>query len=200
MKAINLVCLLLGVLAVGCGSSPNTGTNPTGPGTPTPTVLKLNGAEYKPIEKGTLESTETTVKGTGSLIFRQPRTEEDSNFALAFTLEDAGSVTLVANSDAELKNAVKLTFARQGKKLKVILKVADEPEGDLSEEFEAFAADAPLSISVDVHGHGHVIVWVGDGEEQEYAFTARVPGRLWGLVLDKATVTGAVADKAKDVH
>lgn len=168
-------------------------------GTTPPAGLTLNGAQYQLLEKGTLVSTPNSVSGTGSLTFKDPLKAEDNNYTLAMNLEDQGSVTLAANSDAELKAAVKLTFTRQGKALKVVLAVGDKKD-DLSEEFSEVPADAQLKLSIDIHGHGHIVIWVGDGDEQEYSFTGDLEGKTWGLLLDRAAVTAAKVDKAKDVH
>ena len=144
-----------------------------------------------------LKSTEASVSGKGALLFKAPLKEDDNNYDLSFALEENGSLTLSANTNDELKGGANLTFARSGKVLKVQL-LAGNTNDDLSEEFSAVDASAPLRISVDVHGHGHLVVWVGAGGKQEYSFDAKLAGLRWGLSLNKASVTGAVPDKAKD--
>lgn len=179
--------------------SPSPTPNPTPTPTPTPGVTALNGVEYEVLEPGTLVSTANNVKGTGVLQVKKALAEEDNNFALNFTLADKGALTLVANAEKGLKDGANLTFARDGKTLKVLLKVGSQ-EDDLSTDFENVAADSTLSIAVDVHGHGHLIIWVGEGEEQEYAFNADLEGTSWGLRLTDASLNSIKADKPKEEH
>lgn len=169
--------------------------DPVGPGPGA--TLKLNGAEYQVMGGGAVKSSESSVAGTGTILFKQALPEEDNNYALEFALEDGGSVTLIADADDSLKGGANLTFLREGKALKVKL-VAGKTNDDLSGDFTTVDASVPLKISVDVHGHGHLIIWVGDGEEQEFAFNAKVAGLRWGLTLDKSTVTAAKPGEAHE--
>jgi len=169
-----------------------------GPG-PGPTALSLNGAEYQVLGQGDLKSTATSVTGTGVVVFKNALKQDDNNFDLRFSLEDAGALTLIGSADAQLKGGAEISFAREGKALKVKLSAGGQVD-DLSEEFTQYNAEGELHISVDIHEHGHLIVWVGEGEEQEYSFTAKLAGLQWGLSLNKASVTGAKDDKAKEEH
>lgn len=169
-----------------------------GPG-PGPTALSLNGAEYQVIGQGDLQSTPSSLTGTGVVAFKNPLKQADNNFDLRFSLEEAGTLTLIGSADAQLKGGAEITFERQGKALKVKLSAGGQVD-DLSEEFTQYSAEGPLHLSVDIHEHGHLVVWVGDGEEQEYSFPAKLAGLQWGLSLNKASVTGAKDDKPKEDH
>lgn len=177
--------------AAGCGNSSGGGDAIE--------LAKLNGVEYGLLDKAGLTVTPASVTGTGSIIIREPRPADDSNYALAFALQPGGSVKLVTNSDRKLATGVTLTFTRPATgTLKVVLAIGSE-KFDISGDFDSIAVDQPIVLDADVHAHGHAIVWAG-GAENEYAFTTRVAGKLWGLTLDKATVTDARATKAKEQH
>ena len=188
LKALCLSFVLLFVSA--CGST--TGSK----GNPSVTMHRLNGAEYGFIENGTLKATETSVAGTGKILFRDARPHEDSSYLISFSLEDGGSIHLVTNADNKLSSGITLTFARSGAKLSMIVQVGSE-KYDVSADFAALDATKPQRVDLEVHGHGHVKVYGVGSEMLEYGFRTRVPGRFWGFVLDRATLTEAKADKAK---
>lgn len=193
MKSKSLILfsfsLLSALFLVGCGK--------TGTGNPTLKPLpKLNGAEYLPLDKAGLDTTsETKVAGTGSLIFKNPRPSDDSNFQITFQLEPQSLLTLVTNANENLEQGVSITFTRPAanKTLRVTAKVGNK-DYDYSIDFAARDASAPLTFSVDVHGHGHIIFYDGNNKEQEYA-TPAVGAKFYGLILNKATVTKFVAGK-----
>jgi len=207
-----MALLLAAMLVVGCGSNdpqpgPPQGTGGNGGGNQgggqggggQPTVYKLNGAEYS-VLSGTLTATETSVTGQGTLSFKEPRVDDDNNYELVFTLPEAGaSLTLTTNADNQLKNGVALTFSREADgKLKVVL-LAGTQTIDLTEQFNGMAATASLSFPVDIHQHGDLIVDLPEGAAGE-EFNFRPSGHFWGLVLNKAVVTKAKADKPKHPH
>lgn len=158
----------------------------------------LKGVEFGLLEKGSLVIGPDSVSGTGAVIFREPRSEADNNYALSFSLADQGSLRIVSNSNTRLTSGLNLTFGRKGSELKVNLVVGPE-KWDLSGDFFTVPADKPLSVQIDVHAHGHTIVWVGS-DEFEYAFKTKLAGNFWGLALDKVTLTDARAAKPKKPH
>jgi len=181
------------LLMAGCGGSPKSSQNPID-------VYRLNGIEYGVLDKGSLDFSDTRISGKGTLIFKDPAKSDDNNYALTFSLEEGGSLTLVANSDAKLAEGVRYTFSRTGSRLKVVLSAGASETYDVSETFAAVPASSLPLMEIDVHGHGHSIVWAAGNKLDEFAFTTRVTGRLWGLRLDKATVTQAKIGKAKEEH
>ena len=97
----------------------------------------------------------------------------------------------------KLESAIKTRLTRKGDALKVEVLVGNERK-DVSADFTAIKASAPLKFDIDVHGHGHVI-FLGMGENPpEVGFSTRVPGRFWGLVLDRvSSLTKAKAGNKK---
>lgn len=125
-------------------------------------------------------------------------TEEDNNFALGFSLESGGSMSLIANCDKDLKNGVEIEISRQEKRLRVILQTHQGAQ-DISEHFVRVDASQKFNISVDVHGHGHVMIDGVEDDELEFAIP-RVRGEVWALKANRATIFKAVQSKAKHQH
>lgn len=191
MKRVTLALLVALGLSAGCGSNSKGGPeNPASPQSKT-----LNQVEYVVLEDSGLVLNNSSIEGRGKIAFVEPRPGEDSNYVLQFSLADGGSLKLVANAQAKLKGGVELVFAREGSALKVVLDGAD-----LSEGFTGEDAAKPLSFKIDVHAHGHAIFWLSDGSELAEPFRARPKGVLWGLELNRAQVTGAVAGHALEEH
>ncbi len=193
---------VLGLLCVlnACGSSST--TSPT-----------FNSVEYVVVNAGTLSATPTNLSGAGSLVFKAPLSQVGSknSYRVTFTLQDTGSVTLVANSTVALASGVSVKFTRSGNTLNASL-ITTGGTTDISSRFTGVDASTALTYQVDVHNDespAHVLLW----DSAETSFTtaaARVnsensglnalgqgTGTYWGLVLDKATVTAAVLSTAK---
>lgn len=193
MQKFNTVLFLMVSFAlVRCGE--NT------PGSQGPGVsnqgFSLNGLEYMMLDKGTLEATDLSLSGTGSIIFKEARSDEDNSYTLGFSLKDKGQVVLITNANSKLAGGANLAFARDGSQLVVTLTVGSESY-DISSDFSSIDAAGALNFTVEVHGHGHVVTQVG-ADKLEYSFTTKIPGRLWGLSIKDATITKAVAGKATE--
>lgn len=188
MKFFLRLFLILGLLVVvSCG------TNTLGRKV---SVNTLQGVEYIVLESNSLETSSSMIFGTGKIIFRAPRPEEDSRFLLDFTLEDGGSVTLISNANDQLEKGARIVFERSGTKLNVFLRAGAE-NYDLSSDFAGVDASLSLPWIAEIHAHGHaVLLWAGT--KSEYAFSTRPTDRLWGLALNKAKVTKATATKAEE--
>jgi len=183
MKTILLSTVLAALVIVGCGKT-ETKPNPI-------STSKLNGVEYVPLDKAALAMNDGGVGGTGSLVFRTPR-PKDNNYQLTFLLKPGGSVTLVTNADNALKGGANLKFSRTNdNKLSVTLS-AGAKSFDLSADFTTYNAGSDVTLQFDVHEHGHVIHFEKGAEKNEYAMD-KVAGTFWGLMLDQALVTNAVA-------
>lgn len=176
----------------GCGNPPGFGGNPV-------EVASLNGAEYGLMDKGTIQTTPTSIEGTGSILFRKELPEKDNNFDLDFSLSAGSTLTLLCGATKNLTDAATLTFERlDGDMLGVTFRSGNEFY-DLSSDFASMTLTGPLSISVDLHEHGHIVMWV-NGEENEYAFSNKWRGKYWGLTLKNARVTKASIGKPKKPH
>lgn len=185
--------LALSYLMGGCGTNtPGRSDNPSNPGK----KLEMQGAEYVLLEAGNLQ-TDGKLSGTGKVVFVEPR-EEDNHYSLAFFLKEGGSLSLVSNATKELASGAILKFTRTGSQLGMFLIVGSESY-DISSDFSTVNAETPQAFEMEIHAHGHVIIWLGT-ERFEYAFTTRVPGRLWGLILSDAEVTTARASGASEPH
>lgn len=160
-----------------------------------------------------------TLVGDGKAAAKQPAGEVSSqrNFALDFTLEDGGSVTLAAYATQALEKGVLVKFTRSANALKATL-TANGKDIDLSPVFTNVNASRRIGVLVDVHNNetpAHVIAWTSDIEnpsadnpvyesERDEQSRGAVPGNgqgtFWGLVLSKAKVTKADAGDRKFVE
>jgi hypothetical protein len=169
-------------------------------GTNTPgrkvTVSTLQGLDYLVLEGEQLETSSSSIKGTGKILFKAARPDEDSRFLFDFALEDSGSFKLVSNTNNSMTTGPSLLFQRAGEKLSVFLRIGPE-DYDISADFTDINASQSLSWIGEIHAHGHVILLV-NGNRYEYAFNAKPTDRLWGLELKSATVTKLAAKKAEE--
>lgn len=156
---------------------------------------KLNGLEYVALEKAALNTAAAdVVSGSGTLVFRYPRPDEDSNYKISFSLEPQGTLTLVANADDKLNGGVRVTFKR-GAADKLTLELTPNKNSDITADFPPQNAAGALTFNIDLHGHGHA-KFIGIGDVKEFGFT-KVTTKFWGMILNKASVTKALADKAE---
>lgn len=187
-----LIPLFLLSVVFGCGE------NRPGTSTPGIGVQPSNIAEYVLLQQGSLVATAEGLSGSGTVIFKESRKDEDNRYTLSFSLQDKGSLTLHSNANSKLQNGVTFTYKRDGDILQVILKRGAE-EYDVSTDFSEIKASEQLEFFVEIHGHGHVITEI-KGQEAEYAFS-QIQGQYnWGLSLENATVTKAEAGKATEEH
>lgn len=159
----------------------------------------LNGVCYSVVNAGTLQRSAANVSGTGSLLFTDPVGDVTArkNFALTFSLEEGGSIDLVAFSDASLQKGATVRLKRLGSALK-----AGAP--DHESEIPGVATNEKIStVSVDIHNdEGHLVVFSGaeaklEVEPDEAASIAKGTGTRWGLVLKNATVSSVAVSKNK---
>ncbi len=172
----------------------------------------LASKSYYLVDAGTLERTDSQIKGTGSVVFVSPLDGLDAktNYNLTFTLEDGGSVELVAHSDSTLSKGVSVVLSRAGSVLNAKLK-ADGTETE-TKVLGGITASGVAKISIDVHNDenpSHILIWDGAGDafaEDDALLNseAETPGQgkstAWGLVLTKATLTAATLAEPKFVE
>ena len=152
---------------------------------------------------GSVQTTGSGYTGSGSLIYNTPLDSIQSghSWALAFTLQDGGSLTLLSNTNNQLGSGVAVRFARTGAVLSVTLKAAGA-ETDVSSAFTSVDASGSMSLQVDIHNDetpAHVLVWSGtdfsegaallNSEDAGNEVPGSGSGTFWGLELNNATVS-----------
>ncbi|NRA44828.1 MAG: hypothetical protein HRU09_07730 [Oligoflexales bacterium] len=187
-------------VAVGCSDDDDSSSSSS---------YNLNGVSYNAVDAGTLTHGTTSISGAGSIVFVDPNAGQGNHYSLSFTLEDAGSLTLTSNAANDLTAGISLMFSRSGTTLTAKIK-NDSSEVDISSSFTDVDASGSLSFQSDFHNDEsptHILVWSGVTEftEDNAKFNSEdggeAPGQgagnLWGLVLDKASVTAATVTEAK---
>ena len=182
--------LALSVLVIGLASCSKSGGNPTAAAATTTLT-------------GSPQTTGSGYSGTGSLIYNTPLESVQSghSWALAFTLQDGGSLTLLSNTNNQLGNGVAIQFSRAGAVLSAKLKAAGS-ETDVSAAFTSIDASGAISLQVDIHNDetpAHVLVWSGtdfsegaallNSEDAGNEVPGSGSGTYWGLELNNATVS-----------
>ena len=158
----------------------------------------------------TLTPTDSSVSGTGSVVFTSSLGAVDSgkHFQVGALLDEGESVTIHAYSDEQLANGIDLTITRPENtptSLEVIL-----DNVNISGSFTTVAADQTINILMDVHNDenpAHVLIWP-EGEtkfgedttlinsEDTSPVTSQGAGAFWGLTLeDGAEITSASASE-----
>lgn len=163
------------------------------------------------LNPGSLRTDGSTVSGTGSLVVNQPLagTASGQSYALAFRLEDGGSLTLQSNASNRLQGGVALRFERLGAALRVKL-LAGGTENDVSDAFATLDATSELQLQIDLHNNevpAHILVWSGtdfsegaallNTEEAGREAPGNGSGQFWGLELAQANVTRATVSEPK---
>jgi len=172
------------------------------------------GSSYFVIDAGDLVRSESQIKGSGSIVFKSPlaSTDAKTNYNLTFSLEDGGSVELVAQSDGSLNKGVSVILTRAGTALNASLK-ADDVTTEVK-VLSGISAAGVVTISIDVHNDEsptHILLWNGTADDfaEDAALLnseadAETPGQgkstAWGLVLAKATLTSATLSDPKFVE
>lgn len=188
-----LACALL---VAGCGKTSDPATSPID--------------AFQVVNQGTLTTSTASLSGTGSVVFVNPLagTTAKSSFRLTFSLaNDTSSLQLTANANAQLQNGALVSIVRNGAALKV---------GSLGNEQTVPGVDASqtVTLQIDVHNDetpAHVQVWKADvttfttpnatpniDSTDPNAVPHGTGGTAWGLLLNNATVTGALASAAKN--
>jgi hypothetical protein len=163
------------------------------------------------LNAGSLRTDGSTLSGTGSVVLNQPLsgTASGQSYALAFRLEDGGSLTLQSNASNRLQNGIALHFQRNGAALSVKL-IAGGAENDVSNAFATLDVTGELQLQIDVHNNevpAHILVWSGadfsegaallNSEEAGREAPGNGAGQYWGLELSQASVTRAAVSEPK---
>jgi hypothetical protein len=178
------------------------------------------GSQQVNIVSGSLTSG-SSLAGTGSALFAKDygSFKTGGSYALDFSLQEGGSLTLVSHSDSSLTSGWEITFRRQGTgpgSLKVVITAQgitrDTNNSAGMDVFAGLDASGPLKFQVDVHNNEtptHALVWsrlLGDNFGTELALLDTEEndnspgigiGTRWGLRLDRATVTKADESEPK---
>lgn len=170
---------------------------------------KLGPAPYLVVNAGDLERTEFLLKGSGSVAFKDPIGEISSkkDYALSFSLDDGGSLALVAHGDEKLQNGVEVTLSRAGSALSATLSAGGKKA--VPKVLKDVDATTAMTVNIDVHNDespSHILLWSGSDFAEEKALLnseedGPTPGQgsatFWGLVLTKANVTSATITEPK---
>jgi hypothetical protein len=178
------------------------------------------GAQQVNVISGSLTSG-SSLAGTGSALFAKDfgSFKSGGSYALDFTLQEGGSLTLVSHSDSTLNSGWEITFRRQGTgpgSLKVAITAQgttrDTNNSSGMDVFAGLDASGALKFQVDVHNDEtptHAVVWsrlLGDNFQAELALLNTEEndnspgigtGTRWGLRLDRAAVTRADESEPK---
>lgn len=180
-------------------------------GSSTPDSGKVGDTEFVIQNSSTLNFAAEGLSGSGQVLARLPADElaGEKNFALSFTLQDGGSLTLGAFTTNTLVNGIQLKFERNANVLKVVVSKGSVSI-DVSSKFAGVNASGLISVLVDVHNGeapAHVIAWstnIGnpsasnaDYESERDEDLGTIPGQgegtYWGLILNNAKVSKADA-------
>ncbi len=195
------------IVGTGCGSTESASQAPVSEG-------KVGTTEFVLQDSPNLKFEGESLSGEGKAAAKLPAGEIKSkkNFALNFTLDDGGSVTLAAYATEKLDKSIAVKFLRSGKVLKATLS-ATSKDIDISKAFGNVDATKEIAVLVDIHNDetpAHLLAWTADiaspGEANALFNSEKVgdgespgngQGTFWGLVLSKAKVTKAAASEAK---
>ncbi|MBX2986623.1 MAG: hypothetical protein KF802_01890 [Bdellovibrionaceae bacterium] len=172
---------------------------------------------FEILNDGGLTKTGESYQGTGVLRSNEAlsSSQSDNNFRLRFSLNDGGSLTLVAHADRHLRNGIEIRFQRTGTDLSIFVRVADRTV-DWSEAFQeksGIDASGEIVLSVDVHNgpthhdYAHVLFWKNDekdaffdGAEDADGTPGKGRGDVWGLLLEDAVLMSKSVGPARDTH
>jgi hypothetical protein len=177
------------------------------------TTLSLDGAGYVVITSGSLQHNSDNVAGSGSILFNDPLSGIDSkhSYALSFTIEDGGSLTLGSHATNQPASGVNVVISRSGSALSVILQ-AEVGQTDVSAAFAGIDASGPINVQIDVHNDeapAHILAWTGQSfdeadaifnSEEDGDASGNGSGNFWGLILQNAAVNRAEVGDAKFVE
>lgn len=177
------------------------------------TTLSLDGAGYVVITPGSLQHNSDNVAGSGSIVFNDPLSGIDSkhSYALSFTIEDGGSLTLGSHATNQLASGVNVVLSRSGPALSATIQ-AEGGQTDISAAFAGIDASGPINVQIDIHNDeapAHILIWTGTSfDEADAVFNSEEDGdapgngsdNFWGLILQNAVVTTAEVGDAKFVE
>lgn len=176
------------------------------------------GSQKVRVVNGSLNVGPGSIQGSGALIFdsRYSEFKSSGSYAVDFSLEDSGSLTLVSHSNEKLAGGFELEFRREGAALKATLR-AQGNSWSATSQFASVNAAEVVRLQMDVHNDespAHVVVWDRVASGDDFAESKAVlksneeidgspgigTGTRWGLVLNKATVTRADRSEPKLEH
>jgi len=205
MKLRYLWCVVILVL-VGCGrisvlqTEDRDGSAPSGGNGGVSQALSLRGAPYVVLRDQGLNRLENEIRGDGDVVFLAPARAVDRNFALEFSIDVGGSVTLATHASAQLDEGIETEFENRDGRIVGSISIAGREYP--MPAFNALGLSGPVGLSVDIHVHGsegHVIVFVNH-EKMSFDYQGEVVGKFWGLKLRGATVSFAADGNPKVVH
>lgn len=146
--------------------------------------------------------------------------QSGANFQLRFELQDHGTVTLHAFSDADLQGGFELKFERDHGVLKVFANAQGITQ-EWSSYFSSVNPTQPITLTTDIHNHenpAHVLIWSGaknnglnhtntlynTAEDSVDLNFAGSPGngraRAWGVSFTDATISEAIVSSPQETH
>jgi hypothetical protein len=167
---------------------------------------------FKSLNSPALSFSSGTINGTGSaLAVGELATETSSgkNISVAFSLSDAGSLTLKTFSKPDLSGGVDIKLSRAGTKLE--LKFVKGATESSAKELVGIDASSEVKLIVDVHNDedpAHILVWNGSGtfaletpllnsEDDDVKPSGQGSDKYWGVTLANAKLTQAVLSEPK---
>lgn len=168
------------------------GDDPTGKSTE-----QVTAGENLLVLSGSVERTDKGLTGNATLAGSNNLVHELNKFALAFYLEDGGSITLLANGGEGLANAAEIKLVRNGNK--ITQAVASAAGATITIEVD-FDATGLVEVNVEVHQEGatHIIVYPKNGAKNEGEELGELTGRTWGLKLANATLASVAVSEAQE--
>jgi hypothetical protein len=200
-------------------------------------LLSACGGNYKDETKGTesrfgnqlisvingnLNTENSTLSGTGAVLFQEElgSVKSGHSYALDFSLNDGGALTLVSHSDSELAGGFEIEMRRIGNSLKVLLKAQGQERDTIAQNgtdvFAGIDASGVIRLQFDLHNNEtptHLLAWNrANGElfteataflntEDEVDLSNGSPGigtgSRFGLKLASAIVTRAERSSPK---
>jgi hypothetical protein len=171
----------------------------------------LGDKAYQILADEGLTGTDQEVKGTGTVLFKDPlgETGGEKSVGLDFRLDDGGSLTLATYADTSLKNGVRVTFLRNGSTLSAIIEVGSQKSDPRI--LSSVDASGLITLDIDVHNGEtpvHVMVWnrgVSSYTQSTTVLDTDVgqsilgngTAAFWGITMAKATLTKTVVTEAK---
>ncbi len=205
-KSLILVCFAFVISACGGGQNPDVEAARLLPASQAIGSQKLEVLEGS----ATLLFSNGSLTGNGLIRFADPLegAETANNFSMTFSLDDGGSITLIANANRDLTGGVEFEISRPNGSNELKVKARTTAgERDLSSALEGKINVAQeITLWFDVHNdHSdsvHVVAWnQASGEElTEDVVPGKGVGASWGLRLQGGRVENVSRSEARDRH
>lgn len=166
----------------------------------------MDSSGFAYLNEGDLTSDSTSISGSGTIVFVDEVDQEDNNFKLEFTLDDDGSLDLIAFADSVLVGGTTIYFSREGATLLGGIDYGAETI-DISDYLLSVNALSEMTLWIDLYydqSPPRILIWSEDDfslDEVLYDNASSYPeesqgeGLYWGLSLNEAYVTtAAVSD------